>query len=79
MPLQEHHQIVSVDDHLIEHPRVFQDRLPKKYLEDGPKIVDTDNRHLWHYDGNVFPTIGLNAVAGRRVRSGGWTPSATRT
>ena len=28
MPLQDHHQIVSVDDHLVEHPRVFTDRLP---------------------------------------------------
>ncbi|MCW2829722.1 MAG: amidohydrolase 2, partial [Aeromicrobium sp.] len=57
MPLQDHHQIVSVDDHLIEHPRVWQDRLPQKWLERGPKIVEQDNMHLWHYDGTVFPTI----------------------
>ena len=30
MPLQDHMQIISVDDHLIEHPRVFSDRLPER-------------------------------------------------
>ena len=65
MPLQDHHQIMSVDDHLIEHPRVWQDRLPERFKEAGPQIKDVDGKHLWHYDGNVFPTIGLNAVAGK--------------
>lgn len=65
MPLQDDHQIVSVDDHLVEHPRVWQDRLPQKYLEQGPRIVEENGMHLWHYDGQVFPTIGLNAVAGK--------------
>ncbi|MCW2784711.1 MAG: hypothetical protein JWP74_1228 [Marmoricola sp.] len=74
MPLQDHHQIVSVDDHLIEHPRVWQDRLPEKYLDAGPKIVEVDGKHLWHYDGNVFPTIGLNAVAGKPQEEWGMDP-----
>jgi predicted TIM-barrel fold metal-dependent hydrolase len=65
MPLQETHQIVSVDDHLVEHPRVWQDRLPARLREQAPQIKDVDGMHLWHYDGNVFPTIGLNAVAGK--------------
>jgi predicted TIM-barrel fold metal-dependent hydrolase len=74
MPLRDHHQIVSVDDHLIEHPRVWQDRLPAKFLEDGPRIREVDGKHLWHYDGNVFPTIGLNAVAGKPRDSWGLDP-----
>jgi len=65
MPLQDHHQIVSVDDHLVEHPRVWQDRLPEKYKEAGPKIVEANGKHVWNYDGTVFPTVGLNAVAGK--------------
>ena len=32
MPLLDEHQIVSVDDHLVEHPRVWQDRLPASYV-----------------------------------------------
>ena len=40
MPLQPWMQLISVDDHLIEHPKVWSDRLPRKYLEQGPKIID---------------------------------------
>jgi len=74
MPLQEHHQIVSVDDHLVEHPRVWQDRVPAKYRDQAPVIREVDGKHLWHYDGKVFPTIGLNAVAGKDPREWGLDP-----
>ncbi|MDT7613815.1 MAG: hypothetical protein QOF00_1262 [Pseudonocardiales bacterium] len=42
MPLQDHHRIASVDDHLIEHPRVWQDRVPERhrYYQD----IDFDTR-----------------------------------
>lgn len=75
MPLQDHMQIISVDDHLIEHPKVFTDRLPKKFLEDGPRIVeDEQKRHVWHMEGDVFPYIGLNAVAGKSPEAFGMEP-----
>ncbi|CAA0137613.1 Uncharacterised protein [Mycolicibacterium vanbaalenii] len=74
MPLRDEHQIVSVDDHLIEHPRVWQDRLPQKYREAGPRIVEIDDKHLWSFDGEIFPTIGLNAVAGRPPQEWGLDP-----
>ncbi|ASR03110.1 amidohydrolase family protein [Gordonia rubripertincta] len=74
MPLQDHHQIVSVDDHLVEHPKVWQDRLPAKYREQGPRIIEVDDKHLWSYDGAVFPTIGLNAVAGKPKEEWGMDP-----
>ena len=31
-------QIVSVDDHVVEPPSVWQDRLPAKFREDGPRV-----------------------------------------
>jgi len=74
MPLQSHHQIVSVDDHLVEHPRVWQDRLPQALKDRGPKIVETDGKHFWHYDGQVYPTVGLNAVAGKPREEWGLDP-----
>ena len=40
MPLQPHMKLLSVDDHLIEHPKVWTDRLPSKYLDAGPRIVE---------------------------------------
>jgi len=74
VPLQEHHQIVSVDDHLVEHPRVFSDRMPAKFQDRGPRIVETNGAHQWHYDGMVIPTIGLNAVAGKPNEEWGMDP-----
>lgn len=75
MPLQEHMRIISVDDHLIEHPRVFADRLPAKFLEQGPRIVEDENGcHIWHFDGKIFPYIGLNAVVGKRPEEFGMEP-----
>ena len=31
--------IISVDDHVVEPPGVWQDRLPSKYKDVGPRIV----------------------------------------
>ena len=75
MPLQDHMKIISVDDHLIEHPRVWQDRLPESLKERGPRIVEDDQaHHVWHYDGGVYPQIGLNAVAGKDPKDYGMDP-----
>lgn len=74
MPLQDHMQIVSVDDHLIEHPRVWQDRLPEKFKEMGPRIVDNDGKHMWSFEGQAIPNIGLNAVAGKPREEWGMDP-----
>ena len=75
MPLQDYMQIISVDDHLIEHPRVFTDRLAAKYLAEGPRIIeDEKGRHIWHFEDKVFPYIGLNAVAGKTPEQYGLEP-----
>jgi predicted TIM-barrel fold metal-dependent hydrolase len=75
MPLQDHMRIVSVDDHLIEHPRVWQDRLPEKFKENGPTIIeDANGHHVWRYEGRIYPNIGLNAVAGKQPEEYGLEP-----
>jgi predicted TIM-barrel fold metal-dependent hydrolase len=74
MPLQDHHQIISVDDHLVEHPRVWVDRLPAKYQDEAPQIKEVNDCQLWHYDDDVYPTIGLNAVAGKPREEWGTDP-----
>ena len=35
-------QLISVDDHVIEHERVWLDRLPAKYRDVGPHIVEIE-------------------------------------
>ena len=68
-------QVISVDDHVIEHPRVWTDRLPAKHREAGPQVVEGEGgTQLWSFDGKQMPTIGLNAVAGKDPKDFGLDP-----
>jgi len=56
---------ISVDDHLIEPARLWQDRVPERWGENAPHIVrDGDSEH-WVYEDRHIVTTGLNAVAGK--------------
>ena len=58
--------LVSVDDHVVEPPDLFEGRLPAKYAERAPKLVRKDSGiDVWSFEGAELPNIGLNAVAGR--------------
>lgn len=68
--------LVSVDDHLVEPPDMFEGRLAKKYLEDAPKFIRrADGTNAWVYDGREMANIALNAVAGRRREEYGAEPT----
>ena len=57
MPLQNEMHLVSVDDHLIEPPHVWSDRLPKKYTESGPTLIESG------HDGVLRPySFALRAI-----------------
>ncbi|HLM16720.1 MAG TPA: amidohydrolase family protein [Acidimicrobiia bacterium] len=58
--------LVSVDDHLVEPPHLFDGRLPAR-LQDGAPHVDVDEAGMefWAYDGQRHYKVGLNAVVGR--------------
>jgi predicted TIM-barrel fold metal-dependent hydrolase len=57
---------VSVDDHLIEPARLWQERLPQRWRDTGPKIVRDGDSEYWTYEDRQIVTTGLNAVAGKR-------------
>jgi predicted TIM-barrel fold metal-dependent hydrolase len=47
-------RLFSVDDHVIEPPNLWMDRLPAKYREVGPRIVrEDDGSDRWHYEDMV--------------------------
>lgn len=69
--------VISVDDHLVEPPHTFEGRLPAKYAERAPRVVDLpDGGHAWLYDGEILANIGINAVAGRPPSE--WSSDPTR-
>ena len=35
--------LVSIDDHVVEPPNMFDGRLPAKYVDDAPRVVKDDN------------------------------------
>jgi predicted TIM-barrel fold metal-dependent hydrolase len=58
--------IFSVDDHVVEPPDIFEGRFPKRYADNEPRIIDTDNGgQAWLWLDKVLPNVGFNAVAGR--------------
>ncbi|HZQ86051.1 MAG TPA: amidohydrolase family protein [Acidimicrobiales bacterium] len=59
--------VISVDDHLVEPPDMFEGRLPAKLQPLAPKVVETSQGHeVWEFDGERYSQVGMNAVAGRR-------------
>jgi predicted TIM-barrel fold metal-dependent hydrolase len=58
--------IISVDDHLIEPPDLFEGRMPAHLADRAPRIVELENcQQAWEYEGRLYPNVGLNAVVGR--------------
>ncbi|WP_040820070.1 amidohydrolase family protein [Nocardia jiangxiensis] len=58
--------LVSVDDHLVEPPDMFDNHIPAKYADDVPKLVQrADGTDAWVFEGQEATNVGLNAVAGR--------------
>ena len=68
---------ISVDDHVVEPPDMFEGRVPQKYADAAPRVVRTDTGNdVWTFNGATIPNIGLNAVAGRPREEYGINPTA---
>jgi predicted TIM-barrel fold metal-dependent hydrolase len=58
--------LISVDDHVLEPPHLWVDRVAAKDRERAPHMeVDDDGMDFWVYDGKRYPSSGLSAVVGR--------------
>jgi predicted TIM-barrel fold metal-dependent hydrolase len=57
---------ISVDDHLIEPARLWQERVPEKLRDRAPRIVRDGDHEFWTYEDRQIVTTGLNAVAGKK-------------
>ena len=69
--------LVSVDDHVVEPPDLFEGRLATKYADLAPRVITKDDgTDVWTYEGQELPNIGLNAVAGRPPAEYGIEPTA---
>ena len=68
---------ISVDDHVVEPPHLFEGRLPSRYADAAPRVVRTESGDdVWVFNGTQIPNIGLNAVAGRPREEYGINPTS---
>src|SRR5215204_1492821 len=58
--------LFSADDHIIEPADVWSARVPSKYRDVAPHVIEEDGREYWVYEDVKAATMGLNAVVGKR-------------
>ncbi|MGA8724802.1 MAG: amidohydrolase family protein [Acidimicrobiales bacterium] len=57
--------LISVDDHVLEPPHLWVDRVAAKDRDRAPHMVREGDMEFWVYDGKRFPSSGLSACAGK--------------
>ncbi len=69
--------LISVDDHIIEPPDLFDAHLPERFKADAPRIVRRDDgADVWRFGSVEVPNVALNAVAGRPKEEYGVEPQS---
>ena len=72
--------LVSVDDHVVEPPGMFDAHVPERWRDRAPRVVHKDGPNggfdVWSFDGRDVPNIALNAVAGRPPHRYGIDPTS---
>lgn len=69
--------LISVDDHIIEPPDMFDAHLPERFKADAPRIVRRDDgADVWRFGEVEVPNVALNAVAGRPKEEYGVEPQS---
>ena len=68
------YRLFSVDDHIVEPADVWTSRLPAKFVDVGPRVIEEDGREFWLYEDAKVATMGLNAVVGKPREEWGWEP-----
>jgi predicted TIM-barrel fold metal-dependent hydrolase len=68
--------VISVDDHIVEPPHAFEGRLPARFADRAPRVVERDDgTEAWVFEGEELPNVGFNAVVGRPVAEYSFEPA----
>ncbi|MDQ1498061.1 MAG: hypothetical protein QOI86_1401 [Actinomycetota bacterium] len=60
------YKLFSVDDHILEPPSVWSDRVPQRYRDSAPHVIeDETGMQFWAYEDVVAATPGRYAVVGK--------------
>ena len=69
------YRLVSTDDHITEPPGVFDGRMPKKYADRMPRVVEDEAGAGWEIDGTITRISGLATAAGQKEQE--FSPKGT--
>jgi predicted TIM-barrel fold metal-dependent hydrolase len=69
--------IVSVDDHIVEPPDMFERHVPAAYKNFAPRYeINEKGDGFWLFEDRKVANVGLNAVVGRPPEEYGMEPTA---
>ncbi len=64
-PRERRYTVVSVDDHLIEPPHLFEGRMPRRFEASGPRVERHDDGvDYWVFEDDRVPLLGADAIQG---------------
>ena len=67
-PIKEaRYTVISVDDHVVEPPNVFIDRVPRRFAERAPRMVEIEGAEKWSFEGQLLSQPGVLSMAGKRA------------
>ena len=61
--------LISVDDHILEPPNVWIDRVPAADRDRAPHMVVEDGMDYWLNSSRFFPATALRPELGKRLPS----------
>lgn len=68
--------LVSIDDHVVEPPGMFDNHVPERWRDRAPKLVtDEHDIERWQFEGKLAGSVGLNAVVSWPPEEWGLDPS----
>jgi predicted TIM-barrel fold metal-dependent hydrolase len=59
------YQIISADSHVNSPPDIYEKRVPAKFRDRAPRVVEEEGGSFWVYEDKKSPAIGLGHMAGR--------------
>jgi predicted TIM-barrel fold metal-dependent hydrolase len=60
------YRVISADDHVQEPKDTWERRVPAKFRNRAPRVVNVDGGDVWMMDGKVVMKMGMNAAAGKK-------------
>ena len=69
--------IVSIDDHVVEPPDMFENHVPERYKDQAPKLVrNKEGNETWWWGDKTVGIVGLNATVSWPKEEWGFDPCA---